>query len=326
MASKEVTQYEAAGLDEKMRYVQTLASAGDLIPKGLWDRGAPSPGKVLLVMETGAMLGIHPMAALGGIHVIEGKPTISPGLMSGLVRKAGHKLRVTTKGTIEGGDFAATATITRSDDPDFTYSATWTPARAARAGLCKYELKSGKWAVTARSKSGNPLPWEAYSEGLCKARAIGEVVREGGEDVLMGVSYTPEEMGALVTDAGELQSTPDEDAEPAEDWAALVGAATTTAELMAIRDRASAAEQYVSNRALFLARHGELSRAEAAETAPAAAPAEPEPDENVVDAEIVPDDEPAAPAAPVDDEETELQRYERETAEEYAAEMKVTGA
>ena len=87
MAGKEVTQYEAAGLDEKMRYVQTLTSAGSLIPKGLHDAGKPSPGKVLLVLETGAMLGIHPMAAMGGIHIIEGKATISPGLMSGLVRK-----------------------------------------------------------------------------------------------------------------------------------------------------------------------------------------------------------------------------------------------
>ncbi|MDJ0337428.1 hypothetical protein [Cryobacterium sp. PH31-O1] len=317
--SKEVTQYEAAGLDEKMRYVQTLASAGDLIPKGLWDRGAPSPGKVLLVMETGAMLGIHPMAALGGIHVIEGKPTISPGLMSGLVRKAGHKLRVNTTGTIEGGDFAATATITRSDDPDFTYSATWTPARAARAGLCKYEVNNGKWVVTARSKSGNPLPWEAYSEGLCKARAIGEVVREGGEDVLMGVSYTPEEMGALVTDAGELQSTTGTDAEPAEDWAALVAAATTTAELMAIRDRASAAEQYTANRTMFLTKHGELSRAEASEASEASADTAAEPDENIVDAEIITDDEPVAAVAELEPEETELQRYERETAAEFAA-------
>jgi len=309
MASKEVTQYEAAGLDEKMRYVQTLASAGGLIPTGLHDKGQPSPGKVLLVLETGAMLGIHPMAALGGIHIIESKPSISPGLMSGLVRKAGHKLRVTTTGTIKGGDFAATASLTRSDDLEFTYTATWTMERAQRAGL------AGKSV------------WKNYGEAMCKARAISEVVREGAEDVLMGVSYTPEEMGALVTDAGELQSTPDEDDEPAEDWAALVGAAATTAELMAIRDRASAAEQYVSNRAMFLARHGELSRAEAAEPAPAA---EPEPDENVVDAEIVPDDEPAAPEptkpAEPDDEETELQRYERETAEEYAAEMKVTGA
>lgn len=282
--SKEITQYEAAGLDEKMRYVQTLTSAGSLIPTGLHDKGQPSPGKVLLVLETGAMLGIHPMAALGGIHIIEGKASISPGLMSGLVRKAGHKLRVTTTGTIKGGDFAATASLTRADDLDFTYSATWTLARAATAGL------AGKSV------------WKNYGEAMCKARAISEVVREGAEDVLMGVSYTPEEMGALVTDAGEMVATV-EKVEPSEDWAALVAAATTTAELMGIRDRAAAVDEYTTNRVLFLAKAGELGRATV--------------DENTVDADIV-DDEPDAPDTAA---EMTAEEYEQASAAEYAAEV-----
>lgn len=304
--SKEITQYEAAGLDEKMRYVQTLSSAGDLIPRGLHHAGKPSPGKVLLVCETGAMLGIHPMAAIAGINVIEGRATISPALMSGLIRKAGHKLRVSTTGTVEGGDFMATAKLTRADDLEFTYEVSWTPARAARAGLCKYEQKGNKWVVTARSSKGNALPWEAYTEALCKARAIGEVAREGAEDCLMGVQYTPEEMGALVTDAGEMVATV-EKAEPSEDWVTLVGDATTTAELMEIRDRASAADEYTANRALFLAKAGELSRATA--------------DANIVDADVV-EDEPTEPAAPA---ETDEEAHERNAAAEYAEEVAANG-
>lgn len=238
--SKEITQYEAAGLDEKMRYVQTITSAGDLIPKGLHDKGQPSPGKVLLVLETGAMLGIHPMAALGGIHIIEGKPSISPGLMSGLVRKAGHKLRVTTTGTIEGKNFAATASLTRADDPDFTYTATWTMDRAARASL------TGK-AV-----------WKNYGEAMCKARAISEVVREGAEDVLMGVSYTPEEMGSLVTDSGEMVQVP---SEPVEDWDALIAAADTKEAITEVVNRAKAANQFDDAvRTKALARFGMFNR------------------------------------------------------------------
>ena len=45
-------------------------------------------------MEYGEMLGLSPMAAITGVHVIEGKPTASAGLISALVRRAGHKLRV----------------------------------------------------------------------------------------------------------------------------------------------------------------------------------------------------------------------------------------
>jgi hypothetical protein len=280
--SKEITQYEAAGLDEKMRYVQTLTTAGGLIPSGLHDKGQPSPGKVLLVLETGAMLGIHPMAALGGIHIIEGKPSISPGLMSGLVRKAGHKLRVTTSGTIKGGDFAATATLTRADDPDFTYSATWTLDRAQRAGL------AGKSV------------WKNYGEAMCKARSISEVVREGAEDVLMGVSYTPEEMGALVTDAGEMVQVPDE---PTEDWAASIAAADSKDSVTEIVNRAKEAGEFTDAvRTLALTHYGMLKRAAEAE--------------EVVEGEIVdePEAEPA-PAAPVEMTEAE---YEAASAAEYA--------
>lgn len=306
--STEITQYEAAGLDEKMRYVQTLASAGDLIPKGLHSMGKPSPGKVLLVCETGAMLGIHPMAAISGINVIEGRATISPALMSGLIRKAGHKLRVMTKGTVEGGDFMATATLTRADDPDFTYSVSWTPARAARAGLCEYMQAGGKWAVKARSKSGNALPWEAYTEALCKARAIGEVAREGAEDCLMGVQYTPEEMGALVTDGGEMIATVDK-AELSEDWAAQIEAATTRDEMIVIRDRATQADEYTSIRELVLAKLGEISRANTPTTQSSA------PDEDVVDGEIV-EDEPA---------EMSEAEYESAAAAEYEAQVAANG-
>ena len=57
--STAVVAYESASLNDRMKYAQTLAAAGDLIPKGLWNSAsnvngvlvpaAPSPGKVLLV-------------------------------------------------------------------------------------------------------------------------------------------------------------------------------------------------------------------------------------------------------------------------------------
>jgi len=207
--------YSSASLDQRKEYALAISRAGDLLPKGLMeevtdDNGRtytrPSAGKVLLIAETGNMLGIHPIAALNGVNVIEGKPTLSPALMSALVRRAGHKLRVTTKGTVEGGDFEATATLIRGDDPDNPYTSTWTPQRGARAGLCTYthDSKAGRWVVKARSKYDKVLPWESYTEALCKARAIGEVCRDGAEDALMGVHYMPEELGATVNEAGEM--------------------------------------------------------------------------------------------------------------------------
>jgi len=126
------------------------------------------------------MLGLHPMAALTGIHIIEGKPSLSANLLGALVRRAGHRLRVTTTGNWEDGTFVARAALMRSDDPDFEFVVEWTPARAKQAGL------AGR---------GN---WSKYPEAMSKARAITEVIREGAPDVTMAAAYTPEELGAQV--------------------------------------------------------------------------------------------------------------------------------
>lgn len=198
--SKELTvvdPYAAASLDEKRAYVAAIAQAGDLLPQSLWTkpmpdgqggmtRPAPSPAKVLLLAETGAMLGLHPMAALQGIHIIEGKPTLSANLLSALVRRAGHRLRVSTSGDWESGTFVARAALMRSDDPDFEFVVEWGAERAKRAGLL-----------------GKRGPWQSYPEAMCKSRAITEVIREGAPDVTLVAAYTPEELGANVSEDGE---------------------------------------------------------------------------------------------------------------------------
>lgn len=203
------TAYSRAPLTERQQYVTMLARAGDLLPPNL--RGGMvrdantgqmvqvgNLGKTFLLCETGDMLGIHPMAALTGVHIIEGKPSISANLMGGLVRKAGHKIRVQVTGSVEGNDLAAKATLIREDDPDFEFVVVWTLGDAERAGL---------WPGKANSN------WQKYPKAMLKARVISEVVREGAPDVLMGGNvYTPEELGAQVDEQGEpmdLQQVPE---------------------------------------------------------------------------------------------------------------------
>src|SRR6185312_8155676 len=83
------TPRERASLPAKVEYARFLAESG-LLPQEY----RKNPANVLYAVEYGDMIGIPPMAAITGIHVIEGKPTASAGLISGLVRKAGHQLRV----------------------------------------------------------------------------------------------------------------------------------------------------------------------------------------------------------------------------------------
>ena len=162
--STDITIY-AAPLPDRLQYAEALA-ASNLLPSSY----RQNPANVLLAIELGSALGIPPIQAINGIHVIEGKPTASADLIASLVRKAGHKLRIT------GDDTAATATLIRADDPEFPFEVTWTIKRAQAAGL------TGKGV------------WKAYPAAMLKARAITEVARAGASDALYGVIYTSEEL------------------------------------------------------------------------------------------------------------------------------------
>lgn len=204
----------ADGLTAKVTYAKHLAQAG-LLPKAYHGQ----PGNVLLAVEMGESLGIPTMTAISSIHIVDGKPTASAGLMSALVRRAGHRLRVT------GDDTRAVAEIVRADDPDFTFRSEWTMERAKAAGL------AGKGV------------WKSYPAAMLKARAISEVARDACQEALSGVIYTPEELGATITvDAdGEMvltEPTPaahedivdaeviEEDTSPSRDWPRDIARAT----------------------------------------------------------------------------------------------------
>lgn len=162
-----------ATLPEKMQYAKALAASG-MLPAQYRNQ----PANLLWALEFASSLELHPMTAITGVHVIEGKPSASAALISALVRRAGHKLRV------RGDDTRAVAQIIRADDPEFTYECAWTLQRAEQAGLTKKKV------------------WREYPAAMLKARAITEVAREACEEALSGMHYTPEELGANVNAEG----------------------------------------------------------------------------------------------------------------------------
>ena len=175
-------QGQAAAIPAKLAYARALADSG-LLPSAY----RRNPANVLWAVEYGEMLGLPPMAAMTGVHVIEGKPTASAGLISGLVRQAGHKLRVWGTGK------SATCEIVRSDDPEHTFSVTWTLRKepgdnpsAEEAGLLGKNV------------------WKNYPASMLKSRAITQCARDACEEVLYGLHYTAEELGAEVDEDGQV--------------------------------------------------------------------------------------------------------------------------
>lgn len=156
---------EDRSLDAAVDYARKL-SASELLPKAYVGK----PQNVLLAIEFGRSLGLDPITAINMTHVVQGRPTASAQLVGALVRRAGHILRV------RGDETTATAKIIRSDDPEFTFEATWTMDRAKQAGVLS-----------------NPV-WKSYPANMLKARAITEVARDACPEVLAGMGYTSEEM------------------------------------------------------------------------------------------------------------------------------------
>ncbi|MFI9553675.1 hypothetical protein [Nonomuraea endophytica] len=172
-------------LAERIEYSQQLAFANLLPPQYF-----KQPANVLWAIEFGESIGVDAITAITEVHVIKGKPSSSAGLVSALVRKAGHRMRTWVERDENGRLLKAVSTIVRSDDPDFEFKSEWTIARAQVAGLLKQNENYGK-----------------YPEAMLKARSQTEVARDACKEALCGLGYTPEELGAQVNDDGSIVIT-----------------------------------------------------------------------------------------------------------------------
>jgi len=145
--------------------------AVELVRSGLLPNGIKSPQAALAIMITGRELGLTAMQALRGIHVIEGKPTISADMMLALVRRSGE---CQWWRTVESTAERCTMSTLRRGETEPT-TVTWTMADAQRAGL------------------GGRGPWRAYPSAMLRARAKADLARLVYPDVVLGV-YAREEL------------------------------------------------------------------------------------------------------------------------------------
>ncbi len=151
------------------RMAQVLSQSG-LVPSALRRK----PDDIILILLTGRDLRIQPTVALQKIHIIEGKATASAELMTALVnRQPGMRLWPDPANDAR----KAVAHAVRDGQE---MSSTFTIEDAQRAGLAG----KGNWA-----KWPQFMLWARAASGLC---------RQAFSDVLCGVTYTPEELGAEV--------------------------------------------------------------------------------------------------------------------------------
>lgn len=202
-------------IDEMSDLAERLAKS-TLLPAAMRDK-MPN---VLVTIMTGQEMGLSPMAALRGCHVIEGKPVLGADTMVAVVLGSG-KAEYFTR--VEESEEAVTYETKRKGDPH-PRRCTWTMEMAKRAGL---HLKDN---------------WRGYKRPMLAARAKAELARDVYPDVLAGC-YTHDEIGdgaradgppptryADAIDADVVSETPAE----APSWASDIDACKTEEALKAL--------------------------------------------------------------------------------------------
>ncbi len=134
-----------------------------------------APQAVLAVVLAGRELGLPAMASLRAFHIIEGKPSLSAGIIQSLVLKSG---KARTFRCTERTALRATFLTQRGDDPEMSLTYTIEEGRAAFVG------DDAKW-----NKSG----WGRNPADMLVARASSKLARLVYPDVVSGL-YAPEEM------------------------------------------------------------------------------------------------------------------------------------
>lgn len=172
MKGKEITKQKilnASSIDVMMKEAQVFLKSG-LMPQGI-----NKPEQIVVIAEVAKTLDIPAIHALNSINVIKGKPCMSAELMRALIFRVYKDATFSIK---ENTDKKCVIEAARpgGKPQDFTF----TIEMAKRANLLE------------------KTSWKQYPEAMLLARCTSLVARTLFPDVLLGIVYTPEELGAEV--------------------------------------------------------------------------------------------------------------------------------
>jgi hypothetical protein len=154
-------------VNHEMQTLQIIAKTAHA--SGLYN-GVGGEAKILMVLLAAQDLGIKPTIALnGGIHNIQGKIEISARLMTSLIRKAGHNVKIK-----ECNDKICIIYGKRCDNGDEA-EAIFSVEDAHKAGLMSRDN------------------WKKYTQDMLYARAMSRLARRLFPDVI-GTSYVEGEI------------------------------------------------------------------------------------------------------------------------------------
>lgn len=188
-----------------------------MVPKRFYGKQGDATAAILY----GAELGLNPIQSLQRVIPIHGMPSLEARTMVGLLKSHGYGFRVVEQSdeAVEVWAWEPNSPKVYGEDPDDKLhygkrinpdaTSRWTIARAKQAGYVPTPVEGSKmrpdvdedWVTVTKSGDwgsktsvvGN-MKYITDPQTMLKAKSYAEVSRELAPDVLMGISYTREEL------------------------------------------------------------------------------------------------------------------------------------
>lgn len=164
--STQLTTIQQLPIGELMNMAKAFAESGMF-------QDTKSAAQAIVKIQAGQEIGIPPFAAMTGIHIIQGKPTIGAGLIASRVKGSGkYDYKV-----IQQDDKACSIDFYQGKD---------------KIGNSTFTIEDAKKALTKNI--------DKFPRNMLFARAISNGVKWFCPDVFSGPVYTPEEMQSTIED------------------------------------------------------------------------------------------------------------------------------
>jgi hypothetical protein len=168
-------------MEDAERAARAMASSG-------FFTDARQASQAVVKILAGQELGFGPFASMTGVAIIQGKPAIGANLMAAAVKRTGKYNYRVTKNTDKEVEIAFFENGQEIGKSSFTWE------DAVKAQLSTKDI------------------WKKYPRNMLFARALSNGIRWFTPDIYNGATvYTPEEMGAVVDEEGnviEVKSEP----------------------------------------------------------------------------------------------------------------------
>ncbi len=165
-----------------------IAKLGEIFFRSGYFKDVRDQSQAIVKMLYGRELGFSPVVSMMGIHIIEGKPSLSSNLLATLVKRSGkYEYRV-----VESTEKRCDIRFLQRDGNKFEI-----------VGNSEFTIEDAKLAgVTAKPS------WTRYPKAMLFARALSAGVKLYCPDVSACPLYVPEELGATVNEDGDVTELP----------------------------------------------------------------------------------------------------------------------